>query len=92
VIVYCREHGQSMGVVDMAPGGFPQFHTRKPRWRDRNAAELGHPDERSNSWTNLRETTSPEVQGWCRDCDGPRLVRVAALLEAFDGGLSKIAL
>lgn len=90
--VYCRDHGQSMGVVDTAPGGFPQFHTRSPRWRNRNAAELGHPDWRSNSWTNLREWTRPEVRGWCRDCDGPRYLPVADLLEAFEAGRPKIDL
>jgi hypothetical protein len=92
VIVYCGDHNRSMGVVDMSPGGFPQFHTRSPRWRDRHAAELGHPDWRSNSWTNLREWTQPEVRAWCRDCDGARGLSVAALLAAFEEGRPKIYL
>jgi hypothetical protein len=94
VNVYCRDHGRSMGVVDRTPGGFPLFHTRSPRWRNRNAAELGHPDERSNSWTDLREWTQPEVRTWCRDCDGDgsRYLRVADLLEAFEAGRPKIYL
>jgi hypothetical protein len=92
VNVWCSEHGRSMGIVRLHKGAWPEFVTRSPRWRDRNAAELGHPEERDNSWTNLREWTRPEVEAkGCREC-GPRMLPVADLLAAFEGGRSKIAL
>jgi hypothetical protein len=92
VIVYCREHSRSIGVVKLSPGGFPSFQTRSLRWRDRHAAAVGRPGDHDNSFTNLREWTRPEVRVWCRDCGGERWVKVAALLAAFDDGRSKISL
>lgn len=83
--VYCRQHARWIGVVDLAPGGFPQFHTRHPRWRDRFSAAVGRPGQRSNEFTNLREWSQPEVRGWCRVC-GERRVAVTTLLEAFEEG------
>jgi hypothetical protein len=93
VIVYCRDHGRAIGVVDLNPvGGFPQFHERTPRWRNRHAATIGEPNERSNSRTNLREWTRPVVEAHgCREC-GRRMLEVGTLVAAFDRGLAKIAL
>jgi hypothetical protein len=51
---------------------------------------MGHPEDRNNCWTKLREWTRPEVRGWCRDC-GERLIKVTTVLSAFERGRSTIS-
>ena len=89
--VYCRDHDRSMGVVRLAQGGFPSLEIRHPRWRNHLAAKTGMTG-RSNEFYNLREWTGPDVPVRCRDCPGPRMVQVAALLDAFEDGRPKIVL
>jgi hypothetical protein len=92
VTVYCREHGGLLGVVRLAPGGFPMFETRHPRWRNRLADKVGL-SGRANEFYNLRDWTRPEVPAReCRDCPDSRTVEVAVLLDAYDRGLPKISL
>jgi hypothetical protein len=88
VIVYCRVHGRSIGIVKRQTGGFPSFETRHPRYRDHH---YPYDDDRSNSFTNLRRTSRSEVDAWCREC-GRRPVSVAALVAAFEEGRSKLPL
>jgi hypothetical protein len=92
VKIYC-EHGRVFGVVELNPvGGFPELRVRTPRWRDRHAAALGHPDDRDNVHWRLAELIHPtyEAEG-CRDC-GPRQLPVRDLLAAFEAGRSKYVL
>jgi hypothetical protein len=89
VIVYCRNHARSIGAVTLAPGGFPQFSTRHPRWRDRFASQAGI-NGRDNELTNLRVAGGGEVQAWCPSEQEPRFLSVAALLAAFGAGSAKI--
>ena len=72
VKIYC-EHGRVFGVVEPHPvGGFAELRVRTPRWRDRHAAALGHPEDRDNVHWRLAELNHPtyEAEG-CRHC-GPR--------------------
>jgi hypothetical protein len=90
VIVYCRIHGNDMGVVEPHPGsGLVQLSCRDPRWRDRFAAMAGI-EGRHNSRQILEDRAISEipVRG-CRDC-GPREVPIKDLLAAFAAGLPKI--
>jgi hypothetical protein len=91
VIVYCRKDSGYVGLVNLHADGSPQFATKSPRWRGRHAAEMGHPEDRNNSWTKLRQWSRPEVRGWCRDC-GERWIKVTTLLSAFERGRSTISL
>jgi hypothetical protein len=83
----CREHRQrSIGVVVLAPGGFPSWESRH---RGRASVDLdellGIPDRyrhRDTLFVNLRETSHTEVEGWYRDCRKVRRAMVADLLEA----------
>jgi hypothetical protein len=90
VIVYCQDDSGYVGLVNLHANGSPQFATHNPRWRGRDSAAMGHPEDRNNSWTKLSETTLPEVRGWCRDC-GERWIKVTTLLSAFERGRSTIS-
>jgi hypothetical protein len=90
VIVYCRIHGGSMGVVGPHPvGGFTQFAERSPRMRAHHmaAARLeGH----DSGFYNLERWTRPTVPAaGCGDC-GSRELPVKDLRAAFEAGLPKI--
>lgn len=90
MIVYCRLHGQDMGVVEPHPGsGLAELAYREPRWRDRYAIAAGIKG-RHNARQILegRAITRIEVGG-CREC-GPRQVPIEDLLAAFAAGLPKI--
>ena len=93
MIVYCRDHGGTLGVVRYR--GDPvreSFESRTPRWRAHHAEQIGLTGH-DNVFINLRDTTRSEVpaQG-CPDCLKTRTVKRAALLEAFEAGRPKIRL
>jgi hypothetical protein len=90
VIVWCSEHSISIGAVNLSPGGFPQFTTRSPRWRDRYAPQAGI-DGRDNELTNLSYSLGSEVNAWCRKENHPRRILADDLLEAFEAGHEKIS-
>ena len=89
MIVYCRRHGRSIGAVAVALGGFPQFSTRTPRWRDKFAAQAGLLG-RDNALINLTHSKGSLVEAWCRDEDEARMIEADALLAAFEAGRSAI--
>ncbi len=90
--IFCQ-HSRVFGVVyQQAPGGDIKLRVRTPRWRNRHAVTLGHPEERDNSHWNLTLWTRPTVKAeGCRDC-GPRQLPVQDLLAAFKAGRSKYVL
>lgn len=90
MIVWCSEHSISIGAVNPAPGGFPQFTTRHPRWRDRFAPQAGI-DGRDNELTNLTYSLGGQVNAWCREESSPRRISADELLEAFEAGRAKIS-
>jgi hypothetical protein len=75
--------------VTIAPGGFPQFSSRTPRWRDKWAAQAGLVG-RDNALVNLTHSKGSRVEAWCRDEDEARLIEADALLAAFEAGRSTI--
>ena len=90
--IWCRQHNQRLGVVRIHVGDWPEFVTLSPRWRARHSAEVGHPQERANSFTNLREWTHPDIVAkGCGQC-GSRTLEVAVILGAFEEGLDKLSL
>jgi hypothetical protein len=90
VIVWCRDHAISIGEVSLSPGGFPQFTSRHPRWRDRFSAQVGIVG-RNNELTNLQHSLGRDVDAWCRRERRPRRIRAEELLEAFEAGTTKIS-
>jgi hypothetical protein len=90
VIVYCREHGRAVCVVDLNPiGKFPELRYRDPRWRNRYAPLVGITG-RENAFFNLRETTRPTIEAaGCPQC-GVRDLSVPDLLAAFEAGRSRV--
>lgn len=90
MIVWCSEHSISIGAVDLSPGGFEQFSTRHPRWRDRYSAQAGI-EGRDNELTNLRHSLGREVNAWCREERRPRRILADDLLEAFEAGHAKVS-
>jgi hypothetical protein len=91
VIVYCRDHGSDLCIVEMSSGRFAQLRSRDPRWRDRHAA-MAQIEGRHNAVFNigLPDWSRPTVEArGCRDC-GPRELPVQDLLAAFAAGLPKI--
>jgi hypothetical protein len=92
VKLYCQHSGVFGVVYQQAPGADIKLRLRTPRWRNRHAVALGHPEERDNSHWNLTQWTRPTVmvQG-CRDC-GPREMLVHDLVSAFEEGRSKYVL
>ena len=70
--VWCRQHHQLYAVVRLHGGVRPEFVTLSPRWKAHHSAAAGHPEERANSFSNLREWGRPEVEAkGCPEC-GPR--------------------
>ena len=90
MIVYCRIHGNDMGVVRPHPGsGLAELAYRDPRWRDRFAVMAGT-EGRHNAREILEDRTIATVKvGGCRGC-GPRQVPIKDLLAAYAAGLPKI--
>ncbi len=91
MIVYCRAHGNVMGVVERHPtGGFPQLSSRSPRWRDRYAAQA-QVTGRHNSWQRLddRAVLTLPADG-CRRC-GSRELPIKDLLLLSGLGFRKSA-
>jgi hypothetical protein len=93
VNVYCRPHHQSIGVVRLRGNPpRPSFEIRTPSWRDRFGTQI-QATGRDNVFYNLRDTTRLQVPALgCPDCPKTRTVSVAALVDAFERGLPKIAL
>lgn len=90
MIIWCRIHGNDMGVVEPHPGsGLAELAVRHPRWRNRFAVMAGI-EGRHNERQILedRAIANVEISG-CRDC-GPREVPIKDLLAAFNAGLPKI--
>ena len=90
MIVYCRIHGNDMGVVEPHPGnGQAELAYRDPRWRDRHAVMAGI-EGRHNARHILEDRAIEVIEvGGCREC-GPRPVPIKELLAAFAAGLPKI--
>ncbi|MCI0633893.1 MAG: hypothetical protein L0206_08275 [Actinobacteria bacterium] len=90
--VYCRLHAQQLGRIRKRTPAhtWVEFVTLSPTWKAHHSAEIGHPEERANSFTNLSTWGRPEVEA--RGCDvcGSRMLAVQMLLEAFEAGRSKI--
>jgi len=92
VKIYCQHNGVFGVVYQQAPEADVKLRLRTPRWRNRHAATLGHPEERDNSHWNLTQWTRPTVTAnGCRDC-GPREIVVRDLVAAFEAGHSKYVL
>jgi hypothetical protein len=93
VIVYCDAHARAHGVVRRNPvGGFIEYSFRDSRFRERNAQAWGF-DGHDTSWERLEGRTRWLVvhSRGCRDC-GVRDLPIAALVEAFKEGKSKLTL
>ena len=90
MIIYCRVHGEVMGVVDHHPGnGLAELRYRDPRWRQHHAALAGV-EGRHNSRAILEDRAVTRiVAGGCASC-GPRELPIKDLLDAFAAELPKI--
>lgn len=90
MIVWCRIHGNDMGVVEPHPGsGLAELAYREPRWRNRSAVAAGI-EGRHNARHILEDRAISMIEvGGCRDC-GPREVPIKDLLAAYRAGLPKI--
>jgi hypothetical protein len=89
--VYCREHGKSLGVVELSPVGVRKFVYRSARWRDRHAA-MAQIEGRHNANEHLddrgRGVTTVKTDA-CGQC-GRRDLPINDLIAAFEAGLPKI--
>ena len=90
MIVWCRIHGNDMGVVERHPGsGLAELAYRDPRWRDRFSVIAGI-EGRHNARQILEDRAIAMIKvGGCREC-GLREVPIKDLLAAFAAGLPKI--
>ena len=90
MIVYCRFHGDVMGVVERHPvGGFPQLKYRGPRMRAHHMAAARH-EGHDSAFQRLDNRSRPTLEaGGCERC-GLREVQIKELRAAFEAGLPKI--